>query len=225
MANPAPGDSRWWAVGAAHDAPPGHILHVELEGQEWAVWRDRAGTLHAWENRCPHRGVRLTLGTHLGDGLRCAYHGWQFAAPDGRCRLIPAHPDVRPPDILRPAVLPVVEQLGLIWLAARAGGGEALPGADPFWPLALRSRLANGPIDQVRKHLIWFLALDEQMTLRAGAITARFFLQPVNADATFIHGLHAATPPGGEASQRAQADRLLSAFLEDWQADGPEDRT
>ena len=39
------------------------------------LWRDNDGEIHAIEDRCPHRGARLSLGWNLGDRLACWYHG------------------------------------------------------------------------------------------------------------------------------------------------------
>ena len=39
------------------------------------LWRDAAGQVHALEDRCPHRGARLSLGWNLGDRVACWYHG------------------------------------------------------------------------------------------------------------------------------------------------------
>src|SRR3546814_15276430 len=39
------------------------------------LWRDADGQVHALEDRCPHRGARLTLGWALGDRVACWYHG------------------------------------------------------------------------------------------------------------------------------------------------------
>lgn len=44
-------------------------------GERIAVWRDGNGQVHAIEDRCPHRGARLSLGWNLGDRLACWYHG------------------------------------------------------------------------------------------------------------------------------------------------------
>lgn len=44
-------------------------------GENIAVWRDRDGMVHALEDRCPHRGARISLGWNLGDRLACWYHG------------------------------------------------------------------------------------------------------------------------------------------------------
>ena len=65
---------------------------VELLGRSLVLWREPGhehgheggpGLVHAWADRCPHRGARLSLGrvlNHLhGARLECPYHGWQFA--------------------------------------------------------------------------------------------------------------------------------------------------
>lgn len=39
------------------------------------LWRDESGQIRAVEDRCPHRGARLSLGWNLGDRLACWYHG------------------------------------------------------------------------------------------------------------------------------------------------------
>ena len=39
------------------------------------LWRDNEGQVHAIEDRCPHRGARLSLGWNLGDRVACWYHG------------------------------------------------------------------------------------------------------------------------------------------------------
>jgi phenylpropionate dioxygenase-like ring-hydroxylating dioxygenase large terminal subunit len=53
------------------DAPVG----ITRLGENIAVWRDRDGSIHALEDRCPHRGARLSKGWNLGNRLACWYHG------------------------------------------------------------------------------------------------------------------------------------------------------
>ena len=91
--------SRWFPVCRGEEAAPRHIVHTALLGQELAVWRADDGAVNAWENRCPHRGVRLSVGTNLGDRLKCRYHGWTYesgiravrraAGPSGREAPVP----------------------------------------------------------------------------------------------------------------------------------------
>jgi phenylpropionate dioxygenase-like ring-hydroxylating dioxygenase large terminal subunit len=44
-------------------------------GENLVVWRDKHGGVHALEDRCPHRGARLSLGWNIGDRVACWYHG------------------------------------------------------------------------------------------------------------------------------------------------------
>ena len=59
-----------WAV---HNAPIG----ITRLGDNIVLWRDGAGQVQALEDRCPHRGARLSMGWNLGDRLACWYHGVQ----------------------------------------------------------------------------------------------------------------------------------------------------
>ncbi len=51
---------------------------VRLAGHELVVFRTAGGQIGALEERCPHRRMRLSLGTVVGEKLRCTYHGWTF---------------------------------------------------------------------------------------------------------------------------------------------------
>ena len=93
--------ARWFPVGRGAEVVSRHIAQTQLLGEEIAVWRDDAGSLNAWQNRCPHRGVRLSIGTNTGTELRCQYHGWRFASGSGQCSVIPAHPTQKPASSVR----------------------------------------------------------------------------------------------------------------------------
>jgi len=95
---------------------PGRIVQAVLHGQELAVWRNAQGTVQAWENRCPHRGMRLTMGRIVDDQLACAYHGWRFGS-GGQCTAIPAHPGMTPPRTVCAKTYPVTERCGMVWIA------------------------------------------------------------------------------------------------------------
>ena len=64
-------------------------LGVTRLGERIVIWRDRNGVAHALEDRCPHRGARLSLGWNLGDRLACWYHGVEIG-PDGMVLDVPA---------------------------------------------------------------------------------------------------------------------------------------
>lgn len=66
---------------------------VRLLGQDLILWRDNGGTYSLMDRDCPHRGADLKYARHEGDGVRCPFHGWKFAA-DGRCTETPAEPSI-----------------------------------------------------------------------------------------------------------------------------------
>jgi nitrite reductase/ring-hydroxylating ferredoxin subunit len=109
--------SPWHPVARSADVRPGaNIVAGFAQGQELALWRSADGAAQAWENRCPHRSVRFTLGRVLKDRLSCAYHGWQYAAGSGQCTSIPAHPDMPPPRSLCAKVFSAVDAAGMLWV-------------------------------------------------------------------------------------------------------------
>lgn len=109
--------SPWHPVARSPDVRPGaNIVAGFVQGQELALWRSADGTAQAWENRCPHRSVRFTLGRVLKNRLSCAYHGWQYAAGNGQCMSIPAHPDMTPPRNLCAKVFSAVDAAGMLWV-------------------------------------------------------------------------------------------------------------
>ena len=76
---------RYWhpisTTGELHENP---VRPVRVMGEDLTLYRDRSGTLGLIGQRCAHRRMDLRWGIPQDEGLRCAYHGWTFAA-DGRC--------------------------------------------------------------------------------------------------------------------------------------------
>lgn len=84
--------TRWHPIAASYDLPFRHVFHAQLLGREFAVWRADDGYVNIWENRCLHRGVRLSIGINDGRELKCQYHGWRYSNRTAGCTYIPAHP-------------------------------------------------------------------------------------------------------------------------------------
>lgn len=183
--------NRWFAVSACGEVPHGHLAHTQLLGQELVLWRSASGTFNAWENRCPHRGVRLTLGNCVGEELRCRYHAWRFASGSGQCTHIPAHPGQRPAGTMRAQVFPAFEDGTFAWVNLTPGADSGAP-ADRSVDTALRSIFANAPVELIRQVLLRGYAdqpvdrLDE-FTLSVAALDLQFMLQPVTDAQTIIH--------------------------------------
>ena len=66
-------------------------VSLKLLGTNVAIWRDRNGKVHALEDRCPHRGAKLSQGSILGDTLKCPYHGVEVRC-DGVATSVPGSP-------------------------------------------------------------------------------------------------------------------------------------
>lgn len=147
----------WHPVVRSADLRPGaNIVAGFAEGRELALWRSTDGAPQAWDNRCPHRSVRFTLGRVVQDRLACAYHGWEYAAGDGQCVRIPAHPAMQAPRNVCAKVFCAVDAAGMLWVQLTS---DAPP--TPPTPPALADAVPAG----------WHFC--RTLTLRAGAQDAR----------------------------------------------------
>ena len=139
----------WHPVASLVDVVPRHVFWGRLLGREFAVWRADDGFVNVWENRCLHRGVRLTVGTNDGRELVCRYHGWRYASRTAGCTYIPAHPADAPARTICNRTFPAVERYGLVWSGADPDGElptiEALAGG----AFALRGLAVRAPSDLV----------------------------------------------------------------------------
>lgn len=121
----------WVAVCLAADLPAATASGTRLMGTEIALWRAAGGGLHAWTDRCPHRGMRMSFGFVRGERLACIYHGWQFDQA-GICRAMPAHPEMEVPENIRIPRYAVAESASLVWIWP---GLDEMP-PDPPAPIA-----------------------------------------------------------------------------------------
>lgn len=153
----------WYPIAANDDLVARHVFHGQLLGREFAVWRADDGTVNVWENRCPHRGVRLTLGSNSGEQLVCRYHGWRYASGSGACTHIPAHPNDVPSAKLCAATFPCRESGGLIWTTLGDGSpGEAPSLADDglvlrALPVDVDASRASASLHQLDASVTWLV--------------------------------------------------------------------
>lgn len=117
----------WHAVALSGSIEAGSSSGTRLFGEEIVIWRDVTGVPQIWEDRCPHRGMRLSFGFVRGDRIACLYHGWEFGA-EGRCLRIPAHPRIEVPPTITVWRHGCREAMGMIFARLRDTAGEpALP--------------------------------------------------------------------------------------------------
>lgn len=93
---------------------PGKPHPLVVAGERVVLFRDAGNVLHALLDRCPHRGVALSLGQVRDGEIECPFHGWRFNG-NGHCTHVPWNPDAKR-DNLGATPLPVCEAAGLVWL-------------------------------------------------------------------------------------------------------------
>lgn len=108
--------SPWIPVALSADIEAGTSAGTLVNGEERVVWRDDKGAIHVWEDRCPHRGMRMSFGFVRGDHIACLYHGWRYDT-GGQCRYIPAHPDLEVPQTIKVPTFAATERAGVVWMA------------------------------------------------------------------------------------------------------------
>lgn len=206
-------DPTWYPIASSEDLPFRHVYQGQLLGRELAVWRADDGNVNVWENRCLHRGVRLSIGINEGQELKCQYHGWRYANQSAGCTYIPAHPADAPARRIENRKYPVREAFGLVWSAANDDQPFApFDGAqgEDWFPLRPM------PVDAAPEDVVAGLARlapDDQpadllpgMAVRLGA--AVFFVQPVDAGRAVIRGLLAGQPHDAMAALRQHNETL-----------------
>ncbi|MBO0876460.1 MAG: Rieske 2Fe-2S domain-containing protein, partial [Pseudonocardia sp.] len=101
---------------------------VTVAGEKIVLVRD-GDIVRGLHDRCPHRGVPLSLGRRqFPHTISCVYHGWTFGLSNGRlCAVITDGPDSPIREKVSVATYPVQERLGLIWVYI----GTTAPGEDP----------------------------------------------------------------------------------------------
>lgn len=209
--------TNWHPIAASDDLPFRHVFHAQLLGREFAVWRADDNNVNVWENRCLHRGVRLSIGINDGRELKCQYHGWRYQNRTAGCTYIPAHPADAPARTITNRTFAAIERFGLVWSSEDPQGdipdiGELANGDN----LVLRGVPVNAPPSLVLQALAGYRfqpsdllddhgadisierAGDFWITLRSvqGAATtvAVFFVQPVDSDRSVIRGILNAGP-------------------------------
>ncbi|AKT43096.1 Rieske 2Fe-2S domain-containing protein [Chondromyces crocatus] len=138
------GEIDHWHPVLRSDALRTRPVGVRLAGHEIVLFRAEDGALGALEDRCPHRGMRLSLGRVEGARLVCSYHGWRWSA-EGRGES-PGTPAMRP----CARRYDVAERHGMIWVK-RAGVTASFPylEVDGWFEVGRLSHRAQAPLEVV----------------------------------------------------------------------------
>ena len=207
-------------VAAERDLVLRHVYQGRLLGQELAIWRADDGHVNVWENRCIHRGVRLSTGMNDGAEVICQYHEWRYSNRSGACSYIPAHPEYSPPRAMGVQTFPCELAYGLVWTgSADDSAPPTIEGLDAGFT-TLRGLPVDAPIAQVLELLEQheFVACDptgsevesdrevsveapHSVTVRHPAADRQvvYFAQPADANRTVVRPVLAGTAePGRE---------------------------
>jgi phenylpropionate dioxygenase-like ring-hydroxylating dioxygenase large terminal subunit len=123
---------------------PHRPIGVRLAGREIVLFRGRGGAVGALEDICPHRRMRLSLGSVVGDKLRCRYHGWTYDA--GGNGESPGTPKLH----ACAAGYDVRETMGAVWVKSR-GSDPAFPHFDVagYLPMCTLRHTVKAPLELV----------------------------------------------------------------------------
>lgn len=186
---------QWTAIALDSRVQPSTSHPVIVDGEALAMWRGESGPVNVWEDRCPHRGMRLSFGFVRDNTLRCIYHGWGYA-PDGQCTVIPAHPDLTPPRTICAKSYPSESRFGIVWtnLSANPSSFEPDLGAEDNWHPIRSLYLARSPANTLHA-LAEIVSNWGEMERNGDVVTLRMApdtcllmaMQPVNENAAAVH--------------------------------------
>ncbi|WP_018901240.1 Rieske 2Fe-2S domain-containing protein [Rhizobium sp. 2MFCol3.1] len=137
----------WVPVALSSSIEAGTSAGAIAQGSEIVVWRDSSGKAHVWEDRCPHRGMRMSFGFVRGDHIACLYHGWQYDTA-GQCRYIPAHPTLDVPQTIKVPTYLAQEKYGIVW--ATTDEASVMPNMDAPEVTPVRSLYVDRSVEDVR---------------------------------------------------------------------------
>ena len=103
----------WYVAAWDHELIDGKLLARTILEEPVLLYKGDSGRAVALDNRCCHRGAKLSNGRREGDCVRCMYHGLKFDHT-GKCIQIPGQDNVPPKMGVRS--YPVVERDHLIWI-------------------------------------------------------------------------------------------------------------
>jgi len=128
-------------------------------GDDIVVWRDSLGRVHAHDDRCLHRGAKLSVGQIVNDTLRCAYHGWCYDT-NGQCVTIPTSKtaETKLAPRLRLPAYETQERAGLVWLYFSQTSTPEIPPL--VTPEELEDHAYSGFICEAEWQANWILVLE-----------------------------------------------------------------
>lgn len=104
----------WTPVALTSELTASAPLGVKVAGTPLVLFRDEEGKASALLDRCPHRGVALSLGKVKDGRIECPFHGWKLEGSGHVCH-VPWNPDAKL-GALRGVPVPTRELGGQVWI-------------------------------------------------------------------------------------------------------------
>jgi phenylpropionate dioxygenase-like ring-hydroxylating dioxygenase large terminal subunit len=104
--------NHWYVIAFSREVGR-ELLHRDCLGDPVVLYRTEDGQAVALFDRCPHRGMPLSMGKLLGDVLQCGYHGFEYDCA-GTCIKVPSQDAV--PATMRVHRYPLVEKWQWLWI-------------------------------------------------------------------------------------------------------------
>ncbi len=135
----------WTIIGCSDQLRTGQLLPLQIAGEQLVLFREADGRARGLIDRCPHRGVKLSLGRVVDGCVECPFHGWRFAG-DGSNQKVPWTPDAKRGGLGAMAV-PVYEGAGLLWVYTAPGESAPVQPMVPEIVLDPRVRVMAGVLE------------------------------------------------------------------------------
>ncbi len=126
----------WYVILSSSELRGKHPLSIERFGQAMVVWRDSSGKVVVMSDICPHRSVKLSLGTLNNDCIVCPFHGFEYDQT-GACQLVPETKKAAPN--LKVPIFSSTEKNGFIWICV----GSEKAAQDTPWFAELENKSLN----------------------------------------------------------------------------------
>src|SRR5512134_1088063 len=104
----------WYAAGFSDEFGRALLARTFLS-EAVVLYRTEDGRPVAFEDRCAHRRLPLSMGRLVGDEIECGYHGLVYDC-SGTCVKIPGQPRASIPPGARVRSYPVVDRHHYLWI-------------------------------------------------------------------------------------------------------------
>jgi len=104
--------NHWYVIAFSREVGR-ELMHRDCLGDPVVLYRTADGEPVALFDRCPHRGMPLSMGRLIDDVVKCGYHGFEYAS-SGVCIKVPSQDAV--PAMMCVHRYPLVEKWQWLWI-------------------------------------------------------------------------------------------------------------